>query len=278
MDRRLQEELQRYQSYRQQGATAPPQQQPPFLGARPDYARLVGPADYYAQLGGSPYAARPYDAYAGDAAQQQQQGQLAQLYADAQRRQVARYAAYVAAEPRYPYGIPYAGAANRDPYAAPSTADLLFQQQSAAAQYRDARTAYPTATPSNTTPTTSPLKLPPKPKPKPPKLPSSANTVYKKVEVPKRKQEGNVIKEEESELEYFTGCVPLGVEDDKYWLSELQVYLRAHFAEAFAATEDDIAAPMHGRNKPIALGQVGIRCMHCKSKYTEKLKCLFKTQ
>jgi hypothetical protein len=50
-------------------------------------------------------------------------------------------------------------------------------------------------------------------------------------------------------------------------LSELQVYLRANFSEAFGATEEDIAAPMHGRNKPIALGQVGIRCMHCKRKY-----------
>jgi hypothetical protein len=56
----------------------------------------------------------------------------------------------------------------------------------------------------------------------------------------------------------------LGLPDDKYWLSELQVYLRSNFAEAFGATEADIAAPMHGRNKPIALGQVGIRCMHCR--------------
>lgn len=40
---------------------------------------------------------------------------------------------------------------------------------------------------------------------------------------------------------WFHGSVPLGLEDDKYWLSELQVYLRAHFAEAFGATEDDIA-------------------------------------
>jgi hypothetical protein len=63
---------------------------------------------------------------------------------------------------------------------------------------------------------------------------------------------------------WYLGSVPLGVDDDKYWLSELQVYLRANFAEIFAATEDDISAPMHGRNKPIALGQVGIRCMHCK--------------
>lgn len=64
---------------------------------------------------------------------------------------------------------------------------------------------------------------------------------------------------------WYMGSVPLGVDDDKYWLSELQVFLRANFAEAFAASEEDIAAPMHGRNKPIVLGQVGIRCAHCKS-------------
>ena len=28
--------------------------------------------------------------------------------------------------------------------------------------------------------------------------------------------------------------------------------------------QTDIVLPVHGRNKPIALGQVGIRCMHCK--------------
>lgn len=70
--------------------------------------------------------------------------------------------------------------------------------------------------------------------------------------------------EEGPPVKWFPGCVPLGLAEDKYWLSELQVYLRSNFAEAFAATEDDIAAPMHGRNKPIALGQVGIRCMHCR--------------
>ena len=77
---------------------------------------------------------------------------------------------------------------------------------------------------------------------------------------------------EDGDQRWFTGCVPLGLEDDKYWLSELQVVLRANFAEAFGATEDDIAAPMHGRNKPIALGQVGIRCMHCKRKFLPFLK------
>jgi hypothetical protein len=63
---------------------------------------------------------------------------------------------------------------------------------------------------------------------------------------------------------WYNGIVPLGLPEDKYWLSELQVFLRSNFAEAFGATEADIAAPMHGRNKPIALGQVGIRCIHCR--------------
>lgn len=83
---------------------------------------------------------------------------------------------------------------------------------------------------------------------------------------------------EDGTNQWYTGCVPLGLDDDKYWLSELQVYLRANFAEAFGATEEDIAAPMHGRNKPIALGQVGIRCMHCKRKCSQptllKIFCL----
>jgi hypothetical protein len=80
------------------------------------------------------------------------------------------------------------------------------------------------------------------------------------------RREGQHIVSDEGHKWYTCSGVPLGLSDDKYWLSELQVFLRSNFAEAFGATEDDIAAPMHGRNKPIALGQVGIRCIHCKSK------------
>jgi len=90
-------------------------------------------------------------------------------------------------------------------------------------------------------------------------------TIMKKSVLHQHRQVDNEILDENNERKWFTGCVPLGLPDDKYWLSELQVFLRANFAEAFGATEDDIAAPMHGRNKPIALGQVGIRCMHCKN-------------
>lgn len=63
---------------------------------------------------------------------------------------------------------------------------------------------------------------------------------------------------------YYTGSIALGLEEDQFWLSELQVFLRSNFAEVFGASDSDISAPMHGRNKPIALGQVGIRCIHCK--------------
>jgi len=50
--------------------------------------------------------------------------------------------------------------------------------------------------------------------------------------------------------------------EDCLKLSNHQVFLR-HQIEAFRATEDDIATHTRGRNKPITLGQVGIRCRHC---------------
>lgn len=75
--------------------------------------------------------------------------------------------------------------------------------------------------------------------------------------IPHRSSTANIDK-------FFMGNVCLSLPEDKYWLSELQCYLRSNLAEAFAATPRDISAPMHGRNKPIALGQVGIRCIHCR--------------
>ena len=50
--------------------------------------------------------------------------------------------------------------------------------------------------------------------------------------------------------------------EDSLKLSSHQVFLRYQI-EAFEATEDDVATHTRGRNKPISLGQVGIRCRHC---------------
>jgi len=64
---------------------------------------------------------------------------------------------------------------------------------------------------------------------------------------------------------WYSGAVPLGVEDDINYLSELQVYTRADLVEVFSATEEDMGAfSILGRNQSIVRGQVGIRCMHCK--------------
>ena len=56
--------------------------------------------------------------------------------------------------------------------------------------------------------------------------------------------------------------VTLAIPEDTRKLSEQQVFLR-HQIEAFQAGEDDISTHTRGRNKPIVLGQVGIRCKHC---------------
>lgn len=57
--------------------------------------------------------------------------------------------------------------------------------------------------------------------------------------------------------------VRLIMPEDEIKLSDHQVLLRQQI-EAFEASEDDATTHTRGRNKPIARGQVGIRCVHCK--------------
>ncbi|CAJ1957879.1 unnamed protein product [Cylindrotheca closterium] len=54
----------------------------------------------------------------------------------------------------------------------------------------------------------------------------------------------------------------LALPEDHEILSEHQIFLRSQI-EAFCATSDDISTHTRGRNKPVSLGQVGIRCRHC---------------
>lgn len=55
---------------------------------------------------------------------------------------------------------------------------------------------------------------------------------------------------------------PLGLPDDHLRLSAHQVFLRQQI-EAFRASHQDVSTHKRGRNKPIVVGQVGIRCRHC---------------
>lgn len=56
----------------------------------------------------------------------------------------------------------------------------------------------------------------------------------------------------------------LATKEDKHWLSDLVCLIRENI-EVFAATPADVAARSRrgGIKKPIALGRVGIRCIHC---------------
>jgi hypothetical protein len=49
---------------------------------------------------------------------------------------------------------------------------------------------------------------------------------------------------------------------DALKLSDHQFFLRQQI-EVFQASPDDVSTHIRGRNKPIGLGQVGIRCRHC---------------
>jgi hypothetical protein len=56
--------------------------------------------------------------------------------------------------------------------------------------------------------------------------------------------------------------VILAVPGDRLRLSSHQCLLRRQI-QVFKATDDDLSTHTRGRNKPIMLGQVGIRCRHC---------------
>jgi hypothetical protein len=65
--------------------------------------------------------------------------------------------------------------------------------------------------------------------------------------------------------------VPLAIEADQRTLSEFQRLVRKHI-ELFEAKQEDVESNAQGRNRPIVLGQVGIRCCHC-AHLPPKLRC-----
>lgn len=56
--------------------------------------------------------------------------------------------------------------------------------------------------------------------------------------------------------------VPLSLPEDSQVLSELQVFIRQQI-QVFRASDEDTLTHKRGRNKPITIGQIGIRCRHC---------------
>jgi len=65
-------------------------------------------------------------------------------------------------------------------------------------------------------------------------------------------------------FETMTEPLPLAMEGDEDWLTPLHCFVRKHCVEVFTASEDDITTPSKGKRKAITIGQVGIRCPHCR--------------
>jgi hypothetical protein len=60
------------------------------------------------------------------------------------------------------------------------------------------------------------------------------------------------------------GCVRLTKNDDSYWLTEMECFARSDLIEVFSVTEEELQE-YSGRKEP-ALGQVGVRCIFCKTR------------
>ena len=73
-------------------------------------------------------------------------------------------------------------------------------------------------------------------------------------------EENSMTSEEDDEV-WFNGTINLAKQDDPYWLSEVQCYLRNDMIEAFSASEEDVKA--RGRHIFVGLGNVGLRCVYC---------------
>jgi len=64
------------------------------------------------------------------------------------------------------------------------------------------------------------------------------------------------------------GSVSLHTPEDDDVLSPLHCFMRRYCVEAFSATAEDVATPRYGKSHgfKVEIGQVGIRCLHCKDK------------
>jgi hypothetical protein len=65
---------------------------------------------------------------------------------------------------------------------------------------------------------------------------------------------------------WYPGSISLSLPGDDDVLSPLHCFMRRYCVEAFAATPEDVSTPRYGKSHAgkIAIGQVGIRCIHCK--------------
>jgi hypothetical protein len=90
----------------------------------------------------------------------------------------------------------------------------------------------------------------------------SDSETAKKAEASKKNEKKNKKKSKTSH--WHEGCVRLTKSDDANWLSEMQCFSRSDLVEVFSYQDEDGLEGYAGRKDP-AIGQVGVRCVFCKS-------------
>ena len=81
----------------------------------------------------------------------------------------------------------------------------------------------------------------------------------------KKKRRGVIpVKKKPQDAPCFEGCVRLTKTDDPSWLSEMECFARSDLVEVFSFKQESELGGYTGRKEP-AVGQVGVRCVFCKS-------------
>lgn len=80
----------------------------------------------------------------------------------------------------------------------------------------------------------------------------------------KKRRSSNATKKKVFVAHWFPGCVRLTKNDDPHWLSEMECFARSELVEVFSLESKEDLSGYGGRKEPDE-GQVGVRCIFCKS-------------
>eukprot|EP00804_Cyclotella_cryptica_P020095 CCRYP_014890-RA/>CCRYP_014890-RA protein AED:0.05 eAED:0.05 QI:2273/1/1/1/0.88/0.8/10/195/741 len=82
---------------------------------------------------------------------------------------------------------------------------------------------------------------------------------------------------DDSSISTFTNEHPrlLALPEDTSHLTALHCFVRRHCVYIFCAKAHEVDVPRKGRKKPLALGQIGIGCVHCKGSQTKLKGCSY---
>lgn len=76
------------------------------------------------------------------------------------------------------------------------------------------------------------------------------------------KETARVLADEARNASTSASPIPLAIDEDKEWISDIDCFIREN-VEVFCAKVCDVEKAQSERKYPITVGQVGVRCLHC---------------